>query len=57
LVFTHAASPAAEATMEQAKEMSKQGGYVEFSALNLFYGNALDRMLEFIVELGLTTVL
>ncbi len=52
LVFTHPASFAVEATLEQTKEMAKRGAYVELCALNLFYGNALDKMLEFIVELG-----
>lgn len=52
LVFTHPLSGSVGATLEQTKEMTKRGAYAELIALNIFYGNALDRMLEFITELG-----
>ena len=52
LVFTHPLSGSVGATLEQTKEMTKRGAYAELCALNIFYGNELDRMLEFIAELG-----
>lgn len=52
LVFTHPLSGSVGATLEKTKEMTKRGAYAELIALNIFYGNALDRMLEFITELG-----
>lgn len=52
LVFTHPLSGSVGATLEQTKEMAKRGAYIELIALNIFYGNALDRMLEFISALG-----
>ncbi len=50
LVFTHPLSGSVGATKEQIKEMIKRGAYAEFCALNIFYGNELDRMLEVLVE-------
>ena len=52
LVFTHPLSGSVGANLEQTKEMVNRGAYAEFCALNIFYGNELDRMLEFINELG-----
>ena len=52
LVFTHPLSGSVSGTLDQAKEMVKRGAYVELIALNIFYGNALDKMLDFISELG-----
>ena len=51
LVFTHPLS-AVGATLEQAKEMTRRGAYVEFCALNLFAGNNLELIPEFITKLG-----
>lgn len=52
LIFTHPLSGSVGATLEQTKEMAKRGAYVELIALNIFYGNALDKMLEFISAVG-----
>jgi hypothetical protein len=52
LVFTHPLSGSVGATLEQTKEMTKRGAYAEMCALNIFYGNELDKMLEFISEIG-----
>ena len=52
LVFTHPLSGSVGATLEQTQEMVNRGAYAELCALNIFYGNTLDRMLEFITELG-----
>ncbi len=52
LVFTHPLSEAVGATLEQTKEMIKRGAYAEFCALNLFVANNLERIPEFIAELG-----
>jgi hypothetical protein len=52
LVFTHPLSGSVGATLEQTKEMVKRGAYAELIALNIFYGSALDKMLEFISQLG-----
>jgi len=52
LVFTHPLSEAVGATLEQTKEMIKRGAYAEFCALNLFAANNLERIPEFIAELG-----
>jgi hypothetical protein len=52
LVFTHPLSGSVGATLEQTKEMVKRGAYVELIALNIFYANHLDKMLQFIDEIG-----
>lgn len=52
LVFTHPLSDAVGATLEQTKEMVRRGAYAEFCALNIFVGNNLERIPEFISELG-----
>jgi hypothetical protein len=52
LVFTHPLSGSVGATLEQTKEMVKRGAYVELIALNIFYANHLDKMLQFIEEIG-----
>ena len=52
LVMTHPLSGGAGATLEQVREMTKRGAYAELAAINIFYGSELDRMLEFISELG-----
>ncbi|NIS62861.1 MAG: hypothetical protein GTO13_19830 [Proteobacteria bacterium] len=52
LVFTHPLSNSVGATLEQVKEMAERGAYVEFCALNVFYGNELGRVFEIIGEVG-----
>jgi len=52
LVFTHPLADAVDATLEQTKEMVKRGAYAEFCALNIFFGNNLVQIPEFIAELG-----
>ena len=52
LVFTHPLSGSVGATLEQTKEMTKRGAYAEFCAINIFPHNDLDKMVEFIQELG-----
>jgi hypothetical protein len=52
LVFTHPLSGSVSGTLEQTKEMAKRGAYVELIALNIFYANHLDKMLQFIEEIG-----
>ncbi|MEW6671883.1 MAG: DUF6282 family protein [Thermodesulfobacteriota bacterium] len=52
LIFTHPLSSGVGATLEQTKEMTRRGAYVELAAINIFYGSVLDRMLDFIDELG-----
>ncbi|MDF1593585.1 MAG: DUF6282 family protein [Desulfobacterales bacterium] len=52
LIFTHPLSSGVSATLEQAKEMTKRGAFVELVAINIFYGSVLDKMLDFISELG-----
>ena len=52
LVFTHPLSDAVGATLEQTKEIVNRGAYAEFCALNIFVGNNLVRIPEFISELG-----
>lgn len=52
LIFTHPLSGSVGATLDQVKEMVKRGAYVELCALNVFYGKELDRMLEYMEEIG-----
>jgi hypothetical protein len=52
LVYTHPLAGATPATLDQTKEMTKRGAYVEFCALNIFQGKNLDIIPEFITELG-----
>lgn len=52
LLFTHPLSGSVGASLEQAKEMTKRGAYAELLALNVFFENKLDNVLEFIDELG-----
>jgi len=52
LVFTHPLSGSVSATPEQTKEMIQRGATAELIALNIFYGNALDKMLDLISQIG-----
>jgi len=52
LVITHPLVDSVGATREQMKEMVKRGAYIEFCALNIFAGNNLNRIPEFIAEFG-----
>ena len=52
LVFTHPFSNSIRATVDEIKEMTERGGYVEMCASNVFYGHEMDRFVEFIADVG-----
>ncbi len=52
LVFTHPLAGVIPASLDETKEMVRRGAYIEFCAVNIFKGRNLERIPEFIVELG-----
>jgi len=52
LIFTHPLSKSVDADFEEMKAMAAQGAYIEICALNIFYGNDLEKAIHIIKEFG-----
>ena len=52
LIFTHPLSKSVDADFEEMKAMAELGAYIEICALNIFYGNDLEKAIHIIKEFG-----